>query len=442
MSRSGNTKWVLLSLLFVSTVINYLDRQALSILATTIQADLGMTDLEYARVVQVFLFAYAAAYVMAGRVTDWLGARVALLLFVGWWSLANIATGFVRSAVELGAARFALGLGEPGNYTVGTKVVSEQFPAKQRGLALGLYTAGAMIGATLAPPLIGGIALHYGWRSAFWITGVAGLVWMIAWWWFYPRPGRARAVAPAPVTAAATTAEAVATPAIETPVAAVPATSMKGVWGRLARDRTVWALVASRAVADPVWYFYLFWFPKYLGDARGMGLAAIASLAWIVYVAADIGSVGGGMISGRLVKRGMNPVRARLTTMVGAACLAPVGLLVAFHPPIPLLLGLACLVTFAHLTYQINLTAMTVDLFPSRYIASVAGLVGCGSALGGMVSAQVVGHLVADGNFDRAFVLMAFLHPIAVTLAWTALKMARRSKMTLIGPDAEAVAAG
>jgi len=432
-----NTKWVLLALLFFSTVINYLDRQALSILATTIQADLGMSDLEYARVVQVFLFAYAAAYVMAGRVTDWLGARVALLLFVGWWSLANIATGFVRSAFELGAARFALGLGEPGNYTVGTKVVSEQFPAPQRGLALGLYTAGAMIGATLAPPLIGGIALTYGWRSAFWITGVAGLLWMIAWYLVYPRPARQTATA---VTAAAT-AEAVATPALDTPAAPAPAVSMKGVWGRLARDRTVWALVASRAVADPVWYFYLFWFPKYLGDARGMSLAAIASLAWIVYVAADIGSVGGGLISGRLVKRGMSPVRARLTTMIGAACLAPIGMLVALHPPIPLLLALACVVTFAHLTYQINLTAMTVDLFPSRYIASVAGLVGCGSALGGMVSAQVVGHLVADGNFDRAFVLMAFLHPIAVLLAWTALRKAKRSRMTLVGPDAEAVAA-
>jgi len=431
-----NTKWVLLALLFFSTVINYLDRQALSILATTIQADLGMSDLEYARVVQVFLFAYAAAYVMAGRVTDWLGARVALLLFVGWWSLANIATGFVRSAFELGAARFALGLGEPGNYTVGTKVVSEQFPAPQRGLALGLYTAGAMIGATLAPPLIGGIALTYGWRSAFWITGVAGLLWMIAWYLVYPRPARQTATA---VTAAAT-AEAVATPALDTPAAPAPAVSMKGVWGRLARDRTVWALVASRAVADPVWYFYLFWFPKYLGDARGMSLAAIASLAWIVYVAADIGSVGGGLISGRLVKRGMSPVRARLATMIGAACLAPVGMLVALHPPIPLLLALACVVTFAHLTYQINLTAMTVDLFPSRYIASVAGLVGCGSALGGMVSAQVVGHLVADGNFDRAFVLMAFLHPIAVLLAWTALRKAKRSRMTLIGPDAQAVA--
>ncbi|MGE8215769.1 Hexuronate transporter [compost metagenome] len=438
MSGTGKTKWVLLALLFFSTVINYLDRQALSILATTIQADLQMSDLEYARVVQVFLFAYAAAYVMAGRVTDWLGARVALLLFVGWWSLANIATGFVRSAVELGAARFALGLGEPGNYTVGTKVVSEQFPARQRGLALGLYTAGAMIGATLAPPLIGGIALTYGWRSAFWITGVAGLLWMLAWWWAYPRKDRAAAAA----SPRADDAQASTTPALETPAPVAPAPSMKGVWGRLARDRTVWALVASRAVADPVWYFYLFWFPKYLGDARGMSLATIASLAWIVYVAADIGSVGGGVISGRLVKRGMDPVRARLATMIGAACLAPIGILVALHPPIPLLLALACVVTFAHLTYQINLTTMTVDLFPSRYIASVAGLVGCGSALGGMVSAQVVGHLVAGGNFDRAFVLMAVLHPIAVLLAWLALKQARRSKMTLIGPQALAVAAG
>lgn len=436
MTGTGRTKWVLLGLLFFSTVINYLDRQALSILATTIQADLDMSDLEYARVVQVFLFAYAAAYVMAGRVTDWLGARLSLLLFVGWWSLANIATGLVRTPLELGAARFALGLGEPGNYTVGSKVVSEQFPSRQRGLALGLYTAGAMIGATLAPPLIGGIALAYGWRSAFWITGAAGLLWMIAWWWVYPR-GKAKAAAPAQALAADVAA---ASPAVADEALPAAAPSMKGVWGRLARDRTVWALVASRAVADPVWYFYLFWFPKYLGDARGMSLATIASLAWVVYVAADIGSVGGGLISGRLVKRGMDPVRARLTTMVGAACLAPVGIFVAMHPSIPVLLGLACLVTFAHLTYQINLTTMTLDMFPSRYIASVAGLVGCGSALGGMLSAQVVGHLVADGNFDRAFILMAFLHPIAVGLAWTASRLARRSPMTLIGPQAASVA--
>jgi len=411
-SGAGRTKWVLLALLFCSTVINYLDRQALSILATTIQADLHMSDIEYARVVQVFLFAYAAAYVMAGRVTDWLGSRVALILFVGWWSLANIATGFVRTPLQLGAARFALGLGEPGNYTVGTKVVSEQFPPRQRGLALGLYTAGAMIGATLAPPLIGGIALTYGWRSAFWITGVAGLLWIIGWWWAYPRQS-AQAAAEAK--------------------AAQP--SMKGVWGRLARDRAVWALVGSRMVADPVWYFYLFWFPKYLGDARGMSLAAVASLAWVVYVAADIGSVGGGAISGALVRRGVTPVRSRLLTMTGAAMLAPIGIFVTLHPPLTLLLALACVVTFAHLVYQINLTTMVVDIFPSRYIASVAGLIGCGSALGGMLSAQVVGMLVAGGAFDRAFFLMAFLHPVAVLLAWLALRLARRSPMSLLSTD-------
>jgi len=253
-------------------------------------------------------------------------------------------------------------------------------------------------------------------------------VWMIGWWWAYPRGAGKQSTA---VAASASDAS----PADEAAAAPTPP-SMKGVWGRLARDRTLWALVASRAVADPVWYFYLFWFPKYLGDARGMSLMAVASLAWIVYVAADIGSVGGGLISGGLVKRGMDPVQARLRTMIGAACLAPVGIFVALHPPIPVLLGLACLVTFAHLTYQINLTTMTVDLFPSRYIASVAGLVGCGSALGGMVSAQVVGHLVAGGNFDRAFVLMAVLHPIAVVLAWIALRQARRSPMTLVGQQA------
>jgi len=410
-SKFGRLRWALLALLFVSTVINYLDRQALSILATTIQADLGISDQAYAGIVQLFLFAYTVAYLLAGRITDWLGSRMALALFVGWWSIANILTGFARSAFGLGAARFALGLGEPGNYTVGSKVVSEQFPPAERGLAFGIYTAGAMVGATLAPPLIGGVALVYGWRVAFWVTGAAGLLWLLAWLWVYPRERAAAAAAdPAPPAAEAPRAE-------------------RALWGALLRDRTLWLLVLSRAIADPVWYFYLFWFPKYLNDERGMTLAAVASLAWMVYLAADLGSVGGGAISSALVKRGMAPARSRLWAMSGAAMLAPIGLFAAFHPPLPWLFAIASAVAFAHLVFQINISTLVVDLYPSRYIATVFGIIGAGSGFGGMVSAHVVGQLVTSGHFDRSFLIMAVLHPIAWLMAWLAVRGSGRSRL-------------
>jgi ACS family hexuronate transporter-like MFS transporter len=401
--RPGRLRWALLALLFVSTVLNYLDRQALSILATTIQVDLSITDAAYAHIVQVFLLAYTVAYLLAGRITDWLGSRVALALFVAWWSLANVMTGMARSAFELGAARFALGLGEPGNYTVGSKVVSERFPPAERGLAFGIYTAGAMVGATLAPPLIGGVAMIYGWRSAFVVTGAAGLLWLVAWLWIHPREVRA---------------------------VKLPGAAAEGVlWGQLLRDRTLWLLLLSRAVADPVWYFYLFWFPKYLNDVRGMTLASVASMAWVVYLAADLGSVGGGAMSSALVKRGIAPARSRLIVMAGAAVVAPMGIFAMFHPALPILFAIGSAVAFAHLVFQINISTLVVDLYGSRNIATVFGIIGAGSALGGMLSAQVVGSLVSSGQFDRCFVLMAGLHPLAVGIAWLGVKLAPRSRM-------------
>lgn len=403
-------RWVLLALLFASTVINYLDRQALSILATTIQADLHINDLAYARIVQGFLLAYTVAYLLAGRITDGLGSRLALALFVGWWSIANLLTGMARSAFELGAARFALGLGEPGNYTVGSKVVSERFPPGERGLAFGIYTAGAMVGATLAPPLIGGMAMTYGWRAAFLVTGAAGLLWLGGWLLLHPRE-------PRPAREASPRGEA-------------------GLWMDMLRDRPLWLLVFSRALADPVWYFYLFWFPKYLNDVRGMSLAAVASLAWVVYLAADVGSVGGGAISSFLVRRGVSPARSRLLAMSGAATLAPIGLFAAFHPALPILFAIASAVAFAHLVFLINISALVVDLYPKRTIATVFGLIGAGSGLGGMLSAQVVGELVASGQFDRSFVLMAMLHPLALGLGWMALRAAPKSKLIASGAAA------
>ena len=392
--RVSKLRWGILAMLFAATVLNYVDRQTLSILASQVQKDLGIDDVGYARIVQFFLIAYAVSYLGAGWITDKLGAKLTLTLFLGWWSLANMATGWVRNASQLGFARMMLGLGEPGVYTAGPKAVAEHFPPAERGFAIGVYTAGAMVGATIAPPLIAWLALQYGWRAAFVITGAAGFVWLAIWLVVYRSPDGAE-----------------------------PARTKEPIrWGPILRDRSVWGLAITRLIADPVWYFYLFWFPKYLIDERGMGLIQVASLAWIVYLAADIGSVGGGYFSGRLIRSGVAPPRSRLIAMGCAAGLAPVGMLIATHLGIAPTLAIGALVAFAHLVFQVNMGALVVDLYPMRNVATVFGLIAAGSALGGFASTHLVGQIASTGSYDEIFLLMGLLHPVAWLVAWSSLR--------------------
>jgi MFS transporter, ACS family, hexuronate transporter len=400
--RASKLRWVILAMLFAATVLNYVDRQTLSILASQVQKDLGIDDLGYARIVQYFLIAYALSYLGAGWVTDKLGAKLTLALFLGWWSFANMATGWVRNAAQLGFARLMLGIGEPGVYTAGPKAVAEHFPSAERGFAIGVYTAGAMIGATISPPLIAWLALQYGWRAAFIATGAAGFVWLAVWLTVY----RSSEGAPAART--------------KEPIA----------WGPILRDRSVWGLAAARMIADPVWYFYLFWFPKYLTEERGLGLVQVASVAWIVYLAADVGSIGGGWFSGRLIRSGIAPVRSRLIAMTCAAVLAPIGMLISMQPGIAPTLAVGALVAFAHLVFQINMGALVVDLYPMRHMATVFGLIAAGSALGGLLSTQLVGQLASTHAYRGIFLLMGVLHPLALAVARVSLR-GRRNEQQL-----------
>lgn len=395
-ARPSRRRWIVLGMLFASTVLNYVDRQTLSILASHVQRDLGMSVLDYAHVVQLFLISYTVAYLGSGWLTDKLGTKLSLALFVCWWSLANMLTGLVQNVAQLGAARAALGLGEAGNYTAGPKVVSEQFPAQERGFAIGVYTAGAMVGATIAPPLIAWLAVGYSWRAAFVVTGAAGLVWLAVWLIVYKTPTKA-------ATAGAEAAE------------GYP-------WSRVLRDRSVWCLMASRMLSDPVWYFYLFWLPKYMGDAYGMNLIQIAQLAWVVYLAADFGSIGGGVLSGLLIKRGALPQQGRIRVMTLAAAIAPLGALIATGVGVGPMLALASIVAFAHLMFMVNMTALIVDRYPGRGVGTVFGMIAAGSGLGGIASTQVVGLLAATGSYKLIFMLMGCLHPLACAMAWLALR--------------------
>ena len=399
-------RWIILALLFFASVINFIDRQSLSILARTIQNDLGISDLGYSTVVQMFLFAYVLSFLAAGWITDRLGVRLSMTLFIAWWSLSNMLTGAANSLRSLAGARFLLGAGESGLYTVAPKVVGELFPPAQRGLAVGVYTAGATIGATLAPPLIAFLALSYGWRGAFLVTGALGLLWIIPWLMFYRPVIRGGAAAAPPVAT----------------------TEAAWRWRDVFFCREAMLLLAARTLTDPVWHFVLFWFPKYLMDVHGMSLPDLGRIAWTVYLAADIGCVAGGLLSGRLIQRGLRPIEARKWTMTAAAVLIPCSALVPLVEARLAIIALVSIIALAHMTWIVTLTTLAVDLFPASRLGSIFGVIAAGSGLGGMLFTNLVGRLVTHFSYSPVFVIMGCLHPLALLLIWRTVASARRSQ--------------
>jgi MFS transporter, ACS family, hexuronate transporter len=385
-------RWWIVGLLLLATILNYLDRQSLSILATTIQKAFGMDNYAYGHVVSAFLFAYTAAYAFSGPFCDRFGVRASMAFLMIWWSTAELLPPFLHSAFGLGVSRLLLGAGEAGVWIVAPKAVGQYFSVEQRGTAIGVYTSGATLGAALAPPLIAFFAIRYGWQSVFVITGLAGLLWVAPWLLL---------VREAPAAAEA------AKPAV------------KGSIAGLLKMRNLWLLLAARLVTDPVWYFYLFWYPKFLGEARHLSLARIGHTAWVVYLAADIGAIVGGWASGLLMRRGMLPLRARRIVMTVAACFFPLSPLVALVSSVPGSTALAATIAFAHLSWMITLTALAVDLFPQENFGSAFGFISAGSGIGGLLSAEIIPHVLQASGYFPLFIAMGLLHPLALLLIWS-----------------------
>jgi MFS transporter, ACS family, hexuronate transporter len=387
---SSPWRWGIAALLFFSTIINYLDRQNLSILARTIQNDLKISDLQYSHVVQAFLLAYTLSYIVAGRLTDWLGSRLSMALFVGWWSISDMMTALSRSAMSLGFFRFLLGIGEPGNYTAAPKAVSEWFPPREQGLIIGIYTAGATLGAALAPPLVALAATQFGWRAAFVCTGSLGLLWLVPWLLVSKRPK----------------------PLADPQELAVDPHPWKAALGR----SYTWLLLFGRLMTDPVWYFYLFWFPKYLSDSRHLTLSAVGRTAWVVYLAADLGALAAGYFSSVLISRGIIPARARVRLMTVSALLLLSSPFVVLASSAWTAVFIASIATFGHLSWQTSLSSLILDLYPKRLVGTVFGIVAAGSGLGGLLSTGLVGFSVTHYSYAPVFVAMGFLHPLALLL--------------------------
>jgi ACS family hexuronate transporter-like MFS transporter len=396
--RIPHLRWGIAALLFLSTVINYVDRQTLSVLAPVLTRELGITEVEYANILTAFLAAYTVMYVGSGFLVDRWGARLALGIFIVWWSLANMSHALAVGVWSLGALRFLLGLGESGNFMAAFRVVSEWYPARERALVHGLIQGGAAIGAIITPPLVTWIHAHHGWRTAFVITGALGLVWLAFWLLLYDSPDKHPRI---------TEAERKLVLAETASTSGAVTVSLR----RLARYPQMWGLMAARFLSDPVWWFYLFWLPKYLVEQRGFTMLEMGMLAWIPYLAADLGALFGGWLSGRFIAKGRPVLSARLSVMLPCAALMPVSLAIHQTQSRAVTIGLICVVTFVHMAWKTNQNTLTNDLFPRHLIGATSGLLAFGTGLGGTLFVWMTGHVVQGFGYGAIFVIMGLLHP-------------------------------
>jgi ACS family hexuronate transporter-like MFS transporter len=399
-------RWWIAGLLWLVTLINYVDRQCLSVLAPVLRDEFAMSGVDYGRVVSAFMLAYLIGQTVAGRLMDWLGTRAGFALCVIWWSAAAMLHGAVRSALQLGAARFLLGLAQAGNWPGGVKAVSEWFPLRERAFAVGLFNSGSTVGAMVAPPLVAALALTFGWRLAFVITGATGFLWLAAWLVLYKAPERHPWLRREELEL------------IQSDRA--PETRSCGVrWAFLLRQKPVWGLVLGRMLADPVWWFYVFWLPEYLKRERHFSLAMIGYFGWIPFLAAVLGCLAGGAASGRLIKRGHDTLRARKAVMLACALLMMCGIPAATVAAAWGAIALISVATFAYSAWASNILTLPADLFPPAVVASVSGLSGTGAATGGMAFMLLIGYVVDRFSYAPVFVAAGVM-PLAAfaIVAW------------------------
>ena len=380
---TSHVRWTICALLFFATTINYLDRQVLSMLAKTLETSIGWTSIQYGYITGAFQAAYAIGLLAAGYVIDRVGTRKGYSIAVSVWSLAAIAHAAATSAFTFGIARAFLGLGEAPNFPACVKTVAEWFPKKERALAFGILNAGTNIGPVIAPLTVPWLAVTYGWQTAFIATGAIGFVWLIFWLLLYHKPEAH------PRISAAELAYIQSDPAD-------PAGTV--AWSRLIPRPETWAFALGKFLTDPVWWFYLFWLPKYLQEKFGLSLLQIIVPTLVVYNAASIGSVGGGWLSSTLIKRGFTINRARKTAMlICALCILPV-LYAPFSTNLWLVVTLISLATSAHQGWSANLFTLSSDMFPRTAVASVVGIGATAGAIGGVLMQITAGYVVQLTN--------------------------------------------
>lgn len=398
--RVGHYRWIICALLFFATTINYVDRQVIGILAKDLQRSIGWSEIEYGYIVTAFQAAYAIGLLITGRLMDRLGTRAGYSLAIVMWSLAAMTHALARSAFGFGVARFALGLGEGGNFPAAIKTVAEWFPKRERALATGIFNAGTNVGAIVAPLTVPWIAIHYGWRWAFVLTGAIGFAWLFFWLPLYRRPEQHPRLSK----------EELAYIQMDPPD---PTTKIP--WLRLLPHRQTWAFALGKFMTDPIWWFYLYWIPNFLRQNHGLDLSTIGLPLVVIYLIADVGSIGGGWLSSTFIKRGWSVNRSRKTAMfICALCVVPI----AFASKASNLwtaVGLIGLAAAAHQGWSANIFTLASDMFPRHAVGSVVGIGGMAGAVGGMFIATLTGYILQwTGSYVPIFIIAGSTYLLAL----------------------------
>jgi ACS family hexuronate transporter-like MFS transporter len=403
--RASRVRWWIVWTLFFSTATNYISRQTFSVLAPLITAQYHLSHTDLGRILGAFQISYGITWLLGGIFLDAVGTRLGLSLAVILWSVVNILTGFASSVFGFAAFRFLLGIGEGFNWPAASKTVAEWFPSEERSVAVAIFDSGSSVGGALAALVIPLVALEFGWRWSFVFSGVLGFVWLGMWLRVYHRLDRHPRVSPEEVALIRAGQD-------------VPrASTGHGVdrWLDLARNRNVWGIVLGRALTDPIWWFYVFWLPQYLSDARGFSLKQIGMFAWIPFIAADIGNFTGGFISGYCIRRGVSVVRAR-TWVCAVSCLPILAGIPAarVHSGV-VALALICIALWGYASWSTMGLTLPSDLLPQDVVATVTGLSGFAAALLSTVFTFAVGILVDRFSYGPAF-LVAGLMPLFATV--------------------------
>lgn len=403
-------RWLMIGLIFLATVINYIDRQTIAVLSPILLAELKLSKVDYGNVVSAFLLAYTIGQAVSGKLFDRIGTRLGFALSISVWSVAAVLHAFATGFRSLTAFRFLLGLGEAGNWPGAAKCVAEWFPIRERAFAMAIFNSGATLGAVVAPPVIVWLQIHYGWQKTFLFTGLLGFLWLALWLAVFKTPERHPWLTRAE-------ADHIREGQREGAGDAPPGRAMG--WRELLGYRQTWAILLGRLFTDPIWWLYITWLPQYLFDARGFDLKQIGAFAWFPFLAADVGALSGGFLSGYLMRRGVSLDRARKTCMLVGAMLMPAGALaVRVESPWTALL-LISLVLFAFQFWINNVQTLPSDVFPRQAVGSVFGLGGMAAGVGSMLFINLTGHVVERFSYTPIFTAAGLLGPLGALALFT-----------------------
>jgi len=401
-AAANRLAWSVMLLLFLGSVVNYMDRTVLGVVMPQIRRDLNLTNADYGLAVNAFLIAYAVFYIGGGRVADWLGYRWTFAASVLFWSAANMLHGVAQGLASLCLFRALLGIGEGGYYPTAIRAASEWFGPADRAKAVGLLLCGLSVGTLITPPLVAAITLRWGWRTAFVLTGMAGAVLVVPWLLLHRRIHRARAGAGAPGM------QAEAQP------------SGQASLREVLRHRKYVCVLAARTMTDSAWYFYLFWLPGYFQEVRGFDLRMIGLLLWIPYFMADVGALAGAWASSGLIRRGRSVNFARKAVLLPSAALASCGTLAYFAGSPAAAVAVMSLALFGHLSWSSNIHTAITEITPARHVAMLYGITGASGTLLGALTQPLIGYLVDLRGYAPAFLYAGAAYWAAMTLALAA----------------------